>query len=93
MIEISGERLKVSGPMVIATAAELRDAGEAALGNGASLVDLAEVTEADSSAVAVLLAWTRIATERGQGLAIVGVPPGVRSLAALYGVAELLPLA
>lgn len=93
MIEVSGERLKISGPMVIATATELREAGEAALVGGASVVDLTEVAEADSSAVAVLLAWTRIATEHGQGLAIVGVPQGVRSLAALYGVAELLPLA
>lgn len=93
MIEVSGERLKVSGAMAIAAAAELREAGEAALAGGVSVVDLADVTEADSSAVAVLLAWARIATERGQGLAIVGVPQGVRSLAALYGVAELLPLA
>jgi phospholipid transport system transporter-binding protein len=93
MIEVSGERLKVSGPMVIATAAELREAGEAALVGGVSVVDLGDVAEADSSAVAVLLAWTRIATDRGQRLAIIGVPQGVRSLAALYGVAELLPLA
>ena len=93
MIEVAGERLRVSGPMVITTAAELREAGEAALVGGVSVVDLADVVEADSSAVAVLLAWTRIATDRGQRLAIIGVPQGVRSLAALYGVAELLPLA
>lgn len=93
MIEVAGERLKVTAPMVIATAAEMREAGESALLNGASVVDLADVAEADSSAVAVLLAWTRIAGERGQALAIVGVPQSVRSLAALYGVADLLPLA
>lgn len=93
MIDVAGERLKVTAPMVIATAAELREAGEAALLGGASVVDLAEVAEADSSAVAVLLAWTRIAGERGKPLAIVGAPPSVRSLAALYGVADLLPLA
>lgn len=93
MIEVAGERLKVTAPMVIATAAELREAGESALLAGASIVDLADVAEADSSAVAVLLAWTRIAGERGQSLAIVGVPQSVRSLASLYGVADLLPLA
>jgi phospholipid transport system transporter-binding protein len=93
MIEVAGERLKVTAPMVIATAAELREAGEAALSGGVSVVDLADVAEADSSAVAVLLAWTRIAGERGQPLAIVGVPQSVRSLASLYGVADLLPLA
>lgn len=93
MIEHVDERLKVTAPMVIATAAELREAGEAALVGGASVVDLAAVAEADSSAVAVLLAWTRIAGERGQALTIVGVPAGVRSLASLYGVTDLLPLA
>ncbi|MBU1235758.1 MAG: STAS domain-containing protein [Gammaproteobacteria bacterium] len=92
MIEVAGDRLKVKGAMVIASAAELREAGESALVNGASVVDLTDVAEADSSAVAVLLAWTRIAAEKGQALAIVGVPQSVRSLAALYGVAELLPL-
>jgi len=93
MIEVAGERLKVTAPMIIATAAELREAGESALLNGVSVVDLGDVAEADSSAVAVLLAWTRIAGERGQALAIVGVPQSVRSLASLYGVADLLPLA
>lgn len=93
MIEVADGRLKVTAPMVISAAALLREAGETALLEGTSVVDLSAVTEADSSAVAVLLAWTRIAGERGQALSIVGVPAGVRSLANLYGVAELLPLA
>ncbi len=93
MIEIVDGRMKVAGAMVIASAAELREAGEQALLNGVSVVDLADVAEADSSAVAILLAWARVASERKQALAIVGVPTSIRSLAALYGVAELLPLA
>jgi phospholipid transport system transporter-binding protein len=93
MIEVSGDHLKVIGAMVIASAAELKDAGESALLNGASVVDLAEVAEADSSAVAVLLAWTRVAAERKQVLSIVDVPDSIKSLATLYGVAEMLPLA
>ena len=35
MIELSGERLRVVGPMVIASATELKNAGEAALASGA----------------------------------------------------------
>jgi phospholipid transport system transporter-binding protein len=93
MIEVVAERLKVTAPMVIATAAGLREAGEGALIGGASVIDLAGVAEADSSAVAVLLAWTRIASDRGQALTIVDVPASVRSLASLYGVTDLLPLA
>ena len=93
MIEVAGDRLRVRGAMVISSATELKEAGETALSNGASVVDLGEVAEADSSAVAVLLAWTRVAQDRKQALAIVDVPESIKSLAVLYGVAELLPLA
>ena len=93
MIELSGERLRVAGPMVMASAAELKKAGESALASGARLVDLGAVTEADSAAVAILLAWVRAAQERHQALSIVATPDNIRSLATLYGVADLLPFA
>lgn len=92
MIEVSASEIRVSGPMVIATAAAIKEEGVAALAGGATRVDLAGVTEADSSAVAVLLAWVRAAEDRQQAIAIVQAPGTVRSLAALYGVSDLLPL-
>lgn len=92
MIEVAGDRLRVAGPMVIASATALKGAGESAL-EGISVVDLADVDNADSAAVAVLLAWMRRASERQQALTIVNAPESIRSLAALYGVAELLPFA
>lgn len=92
MIEVSGNTLRVSGPMVITTVSGLREAGEAAIVAGAAVVDLAAVSDADSAAVALLLAWLRAAQERGQPLAISHAPDSIRSLATLYGVAELLPL-
>lgn len=93
MIEIAGSSLRVTGPMVIATAAELKAAGMSALAGDTATVDLSQVTDADSSAVAVLLAWVRSAQERQRAISIVNSPESVRSLAALYGVADLLPLA
>ena len=84
--------MRVQVPMLISTAAALRDTGEQAILGGINFVDLAEVSEADSSAVAVLLAWTRVAKERRQPLTIIDVPPSIHSLAALYGVTDLLPL-
>lgn len=92
MIEVVAGRVKVTGSMLIGAAAELRDDGERALQQDVTMIDLTEVAEADSSAVAVLLAWTRIASDLGKNLSIVGAPQSVRSLAALYGVADLLPL-
>jgi phospholipid transport system transporter-binding protein len=93
MIEVAGERIRVTGPMVITSAAILKTAGDNAVAAGAGVVDLSGVTDADSAAVALLLSWVRVAQERKQALTIVNPPQSIRSLSALYGVAELLPLA
>lgn len=93
MIEVAGDRLRVTGPMVITSVSALKGTGESAIANGAMVIDLAGVTDADSAAVALLLAWVRTAQAAGTGLSIVDAPDSIRSLATLYGVAELLPLA
>ena len=53
-------------------------------------IDLAGLAEFDSSALAVLLAWSRSAQARGGALNYVGVPAGLRQLAQLYGTDGLL---
>jgi phospholipid transport system transporter-binding protein len=92
MIEVTGGRLRIAGPMVIDSAAALKKDGDSAVAAGAAMVDLAAVTDADSAAVAVLLSWLRVAQERKQALMIVNTPASIRSLATLYGVADMLPL-
>jgi phospholipid transport system transporter-binding protein len=67
-------------------------AGLARIGSGATAVDCAALTQFDSSALAVLLAWQRAATARGTPLAIVNLPAGLSSLAQAYGVDSLLPV-
>lgn len=91
MIRVEGERLYVSGPATLATAARLLEEARAPLAGGVRAVDLGEVTELDSSLLAVLFAWMRAAREQGRALALQRVPPDLKSLAQLYGVAELLP--
>ena len=51
---------------------------------------IAAIKAADSSAVAVLLAWKRAARKSGAALAYVNVPASLQSLAALYGVDAFL---
>jgi phospholipid transport system transporter-binding protein len=55
------------------------------------LVDASALVRFDSSALAVLLDCRRAAMACGKGFAVKGLAPGLLSLAALYGVAELLP--
>lgn len=64
--------------------------GLAAIKAGQTTFDLGAVKAADSSAVAVLLAWKRAARKAGAALAYVNVPASLQSLAALYGVDAFL---
>lgn len=91
MIEREAGRLRIKTPMVMANARGLLDAGRSALQPGENVIDFSGVTEADSSAVAVMLAWLRAATLLRCTVKFAQIPAGVRSLADLYGVADLLP--
>lgn len=93
MIEAQGGRLVVKVPLTMANARGLLDAGRAALQPGEQVFDFSEVGAADSSAIAVMLGWLRGAAASRSSLKFAHVPKGVRSLAELYGVTELLPLA
>lgn len=65
--------------------------GLAAIAAGETVFDLGGVKAADSTGVAVMLAWQRRALAAGQRLSFVHVPANVHSLARLYGVDGLLP--
>jgi phospholipid transport system transporter-binding protein len=75
--------------VLIDDAAALMRAGEVAVAAGENLVDLAAVTQSDSSLLACLLAWRRAARMAGRSLTVLNPPAGLRGLAALYGVEEL----
>lgn len=64
--------------------------GYEAIRAGQTVFDLSAVHTADSSSVALLLAWQRRALAAGQSLAYVNVPANIDSLANLYGVETLL---
>ena len=92
MIRREGERLIVSGPVTLANVGALLAEGGAQLRDGAGAVDLAGVTELDSSLLAAALAWLREANRDGRALRFLNPPPGLVTIARLYGVAELLPI-
>jgi phospholipid transport system transporter-binding protein len=93
MIRRDADRVVVSGPLTLATVAADLGAGMAAIAEGARSVDLAEVGELDSSALALLLAWAREAQRLGRDLVFTNLPRGLTTIAQLYGVAELLTAA
>lgn len=53
-------------------------------------IDLVNVTDIDSSAVALLLHWRREAARLGKALRYVHMPQNLTTLATLYGVDEMI---
>ena len=64
--------------------------GCAALAAGETVFDLGGIQAADSSALALMLAWQRRAQAHGRKLSFVNVPANVDALARLYGVDGLI---
>ena len=91
MIRREGDRMVVSGALTLASVAAVLHEGSVAIGEGVRTVDLAEVGELDSSALALLLAWLREAKRQNRSLVFANLPQGLTTIARLYGVAELLP--
>ncbi len=93
MIREAGDRLAVEGAMTLPQASALLAAGAGAMAKDPAVIDLAAVSEVDSSAIAVVFAWMREAERQGKRFQIVNPPRDMLSLAAVYGVSDLLPLA
>lgn len=93
MIDIEDGRLIVKAPMTIVNARGLLEAGRSALQPGQQVFDFSRVESADSSALAVMLGWLRSAEMSRSTVKFAHIPAGVLSLAELYGVIDLLPLA
>jgi phospholipid transport system transporter-binding protein len=64
--------------------------GCAAVTAGETVFDLGGVASADSSALALMLAWQRRAQGHGRKLTFINVPANVDALARLYGVDGLI---
>jgi phospholipid transport system transporter-binding protein len=93
VIRREGERLIISGPATLGQAAAILEQGSAQLREGVRVIDLGEVTDLDSSLLAMMLAWLREAKLQGSALSFARLPESLATIAGLYGVAELLPAA
>ncbi|OGA25632.1 MAG: anti-anti-sigma factor [Betaproteobacteria bacterium RIFCSPLOWO2_02_FULL_67_26] len=90
MIECDGGRCAVRGPITIDNVVSLLAEGNGLFAAAQATVDLAAVTEVDSSALSLLLEWRREAGRNGRSIRYLNLPANLQSLAKLYGVTELL---
>jgi len=86
VIRREGARAVVSGAVTLSNARALLEEGRGQLKAGARAIDLGEVTELDSSLLAVLLTWQRDARETNVELSVEHLPEGLETIARLYGV-------
>ncbi len=93
MILRDGDKLCVQGPITIGNVAAVIKQGDALFDHPDLVIDLAQVTEVDSSAVSMLLEWQRKAQRHNQQLYFSNTPKNLKNLARLYGVSELISLA
>ena len=87
---LDGERSRVVGSLEFATVARLLPLGTAAIEGGhAAVIDLAGVTDSDSSGLALLIEWLSVATQGQRPLRYENMPAQLRQLAALSEVEGL----
>ena len=93
MIVRDAAGFRVQGPITMNNVEALLEEGRRLFAELEVSVDLSAVSEVDSTAVSLLLQWRRDAAGRGQRLTFCNLTPNIQSLAALYGVTDLIPVA
>ena len=89
--ELPDARARVTGSLGFSSVGALLAEGDAAIRGGrASVIDLAGVTDSDSSALALLIEWLSVAKEAHHPLRYENMPSQLRQLARLSDVEELL---
>lgn len=90
MITCNDGRCTVQGPITVGNVVALLAQGNGLFTAPQVTVDLAAVTEVDSSALSLLLEWRREAGRNKRVVRYLKLPANLKSLAQLYGVTELL---
>jgi phospholipid transport system transporter-binding protein len=87
---LEGELSRVVGSLEFATVAKLLPLGTAAIeGARAAVIDLAGVTDSDSSGLALLIEWLSVAKAAQRSLRYENMPAQLRQLAGLSEVEGL----
>ncbi len=90
MIACDDGRCTLQGPITLESVVALLARGNELFTAPQMTVDLATVTEVDSSALSLLLEWRREAGRGGRAIRYLNLPANLKSLAELYGITELL---
>jgi len=90
MISCDGDRCMLQGPVNIGNVVTVLEEARQLLTAPHVTIDLAGLTEVDSTTVSLLLEWRRAAQRENRKISYTNLPDNLKSLATLYGVTELL---
>jgi phospholipid transport system transporter-binding protein len=93
MISKRGDRYLIEGPVTLAGVSALLAEGSRSFVGDPVVVDLSGVTDADSSALSLILEWTRRMHGSNRQIFFANLGESLLSIANLYGVTELIPVA
>ena len=91
MIVCEADRCSVQGALTMTNVTAVLEESKRVFQGPRVVVDLAGVTEVDSSALSLLLEWRRLAAAQKRTIEYTNLPANLRTLADLYGVSALLP--
>lgn len=90
MISCEGDLCTLQGAVNSGNVLTVRDEGRLKFVAPHVTVDLGGLTEVDSTAISLLLEWRREAQRDNRKITYVNLSDNLKSLAALYGVSEVL---
>lgn len=93
MIERDGDRFLIKGVVTLNNVLDVLEAGTRLFKDQATIVDFSGATDVDSSALSLMLEWTRRARRRGARISFTNLGESMSSLTQLYGIDTLLPVA
>lgn len=83
---------RVSGELTLSTAKQALAQSEMLFDNAAQLnIDLTDVTQADSAALALLIAWMRFAKRHNKKISFFNIPNQMIAIAKASGLEQHLP--
>jgi len=86
----NGARWVFQGSLTMDDAARVLEDAEALPAPSRGIIDFRGLLQADSAALAVMIALKRRAVAEGRTLMLTSLPEGLKSLAIVYGVEKLL---
>jgi phospholipid transport system transporter-binding protein len=93
MISRRGDRYLIEGPVTLEGVSALLAEGSRSFEGSPVVVDFSGVTEADSSAISLMLEWTRRMHGSNRQIFFANLGESLVSIANLYGVTDLIPVA